>query len=287
MYPLKSRLLKILFLVPLPFICIVYALIFVFKISDIQDASKYGNNGVYEEIQRIHFERKDFVVYRTNCGATCDYGIVLMQERHFIPEMTWDPYVLRSYAHAKDVYFKKIGASTVILDKVSGYGNENSIEKDLSFHLEGGRDIEAINYYHQQLIDLPSTTLEEYKTRIKNLCAWSRSDEAYVQSCVYAKILSDEMSTGTIAMFAGQAQMEINSWNSLSMSDSELRSELLNNLKLSSEKCDYELGLKTSAYLYQFQGRRKLSDPTIDPLLKILVQKCSPCWGIPKGQCRE
>lgn len=57
-----------------------------------------GGEAMQEEISRQTFDKSDLVLYRTNCGAMCSYGLILQQEKHLLPGLrltrwlgAWDP----------------------------------------------------------------------------------------------------------------------------------------------------------------------------------------------------
>jgi hypothetical protein len=147
LFPIKSKIWKTLVLVALPFFVLIYSFVFMFQVVDTISIIQRGEDSSFREIQRINVGAKDFVVYSTDCGATCDHGVVFRQERRFLPGMTFDHYVLGTYYHANEVYFRKTGTCSVVLDHISGYGEESSIPKNLGYRLCGGARTDMFNHF--------------------------------------------------------------------------------------------------------------------------------------------
>jgi hypothetical protein len=58
--------------------------VFVFASSDYATIKKQGVDYSFEKIDSLRVNDKNYVLYRTNGGATTAYGLVLRSEKEFI-----------------------------------------------------------------------------------------------------------------------------------------------------------------------------------------------------------
>lgn len=72
-----------------------------------------GNPGDYLKIQSIQLENSTLEVYQTNCGATCNFGIVVDQATPFFFSIFKHVHVLEVYYPASDLKFEKTGPNQV------------------------------------------------------------------------------------------------------------------------------------------------------------------------------
>lgn len=65
---------------------VIGAIFFFFVVSDIQTIIESdGNDYNFENIYEIGYEKSKIVVYRTDGGATVDFGIVVRKEKEILP----------------------------------------------------------------------------------------------------------------------------------------------------------------------------------------------------------
>ncbi|MGJ7044242.1 hypothetical protein HNR52_000423 [Thermoanaerobacterium thermosulfurigenes] len=71
-------------------------------------------NEAFMPIHNIRFESSSVIVYRSNYGATTDYGIVVRQEKEIIKGVLLVKNLLRK-DHVYDISVKKLGDNVVEL----------------------------------------------------------------------------------------------------------------------------------------------------------------------------
>ena len=78
-------------------------------------------SGANQELQRIHLNGSDLVVYRTNCGATCSYGLLIRNEKTFFFGQLQNIDIVESYDKAYDIAFEKVDDDRIRVSKVEFY----------------------------------------------------------------------------------------------------------------------------------------------------------------------
>ncbi|AGB20268.1 hypothetical protein Thethe_02705 [Thermoanaerobacterium thermosaccharolyticum M0795] len=84
-------------------------------------------NEAFMPIQKVQINSNFIVVYRTNGGATTDYGIVVRQEKEIVKGVLLVKDLYRKY-HMYDVSIKKLGDNEVEINDEKIY-----IKKDVYF----------------------------------------------------------------------------------------------------------------------------------------------------------
>jgi hypothetical protein len=128
-------------------------------------------------------------------------------------------------------------------------------------------------------------SLKDYDASLFTVCGHGTKED--FQPCAYGAILNDIMATGSIAMYAAQELIAIDTENANEMSDGDLKNEILSDLKLLNTSFDREAALQITADLSVFEDKRHLKDASIDAFVNGMLIKYGPCWGIPQGQCQE
>jgi len=81
-------------------------------------------NEAFMPIQKVQIGSNFIVVYRTNGGATTDYGIVVRQEKEIVKGVLLVKDLYRKY-HMYDVSIKKLGDNAVEIDDEEIYIKRN------------------------------------------------------------------------------------------------------------------------------------------------------------------
>jgi hypothetical protein len=104
--------------------------------------------------------------------------------------------------------------------------------------------------------------------------------------CFQATVLNDEMATGTLGEFAQQFEWSYYREQARSLSDTDLKSELVTNFNYLVKAYDLDEILGTSAYYNEYESRN-LKDVQISTLIRSMAQKYTSCWGVPINHCGE
>jgi hypothetical protein len=106
--------------------------VILFTLMFLADVTSSGKDNSFEKIGELDGTASTFRVYRTNGGATTDFGLALRQERNVFPSVRLVS-VLCSYYHASDAVIERLpngqGRMTV-----AAYGSEYP-EKTFYFKL--------------------------------------------------------------------------------------------------------------------------------------------------------
>lgn len=96
----------------------IFVVISVFRILDISGVYTIGYSKAFEQIQRVEVdERNQVAIYRTNGGATTDFGVQVFQEQNVIPGIKLVN-LLTSYYHVNELKVEYIGDDKVKIIQV-------------------------------------------------------------------------------------------------------------------------------------------------------------------------
>ena len=100
----------------LGFFLIIGSIILLIVVLDIQTVIERGGlDYSFENINEIDYKKSKIVVYRTNGGATVDFGIVVRREREFFPGILYCDELFDKY-HMDTVGITLINEQTLQLD---------------------------------------------------------------------------------------------------------------------------------------------------------------------------
>jgi hypothetical protein len=114
----KRGALKILTYSILAFVLLISIIIFFFWMITYYDIEETGVDLAREKIHAIHLANKDLVVYRTNCGATCSFGLEVNEERTLISGIKYSKNILSFYP-GYDIEFE-INSDSVKIKSLEG-----------------------------------------------------------------------------------------------------------------------------------------------------------------------
>lgn len=137
------------------------------------------------------------------------------------------------------------------------------------------------------------TSQREYESLINQKCidvaseSKNANNKDFVSACLYAAVMNDAISTDfDTKLYAQQTLSAVYDKKAGNFSDSQLISELSEDLRFLLGNYDMELGLKVGAF-GQEVSRRKITNAEIERLRTEMLAKYGVCWGIPEGECRE
>ncbi|SNX53298.1 hypothetical protein [Thermoanaerobacterium sp. RBIITD] len=105
---ISAKIINSIFSLTLSLISIAVAIVILFNISTL------NKNEAFMPVHKIMIDSSSVVVYRTNFGATTDYGIVVRQEKEIIKGILVVKNLLRQ-DHIYDISIKKLGDNAVEL----------------------------------------------------------------------------------------------------------------------------------------------------------------------------
>lgn len=114
---------------------------------DLPDVIHDGRDINFKPIRRVALDRSVLVLYRTDCGATCDWGLVLRQERRIAPGLLLVR-ELGSWYHAYDAQMERTAADQWRL-RIARPGDSTTtkdtvVRVPISDRVRGGRSIDVL-----------------------------------------------------------------------------------------------------------------------------------------------
>jgi len=114
-------------------VVLFFSSIIIFMISfDLSDIKKYGIDPSFEVIQKVQHHNKFYRLYRTNGGATTDYGLLLREEKNLPLKLKLTKVLWKKY-HEDNATLKLINPNKLKLEvqPYSTHKNVNLIEFQL------------------------------------------------------------------------------------------------------------------------------------------------------------
>ncbi len=99
----------------------IWSFFFIFlSLVDFHRLLKDGYDGSYLPVQTVTIdENQNIVVYRTNGGATTDFGVEIRREKYLSLGFKWVK-TLREYYHVSDIKLSTLNTSQVMIEEVKG-----------------------------------------------------------------------------------------------------------------------------------------------------------------------
>jgi hypothetical protein len=101
-------------------------LVFFFASSDYATIKKEGVDYSFEKIDSLRVNDKNYVLYRTNGGATTSYGLVLRSEQEFIPGINVVKVIYSKYK-ASESSLTLLGSKQIKM-QIQPYGIDDEID---------------------------------------------------------------------------------------------------------------------------------------------------------------
>lgn len=128
-----SKVIITLVLLPLSLLCLMVCLLGSPTIGDIL---RTGVNGEFELINRASMGGYSVGIYRTNCGATCSFGIYPLQEKQIIPGVLLVR-ALGGFYPADNAAFKILGKDALLLQVPEYFDGEvRTPARERVYHLK-------------------------------------------------------------------------------------------------------------------------------------------------------
>ncbi len=84
-----------------------------------------STDGYLTELQRLQFSDYNLAVYKTNCGTTCSYGVLVRKEKRYFFETIQRVEKIRSYNKAESITIEKVGENQVRVTEIDFYKNRD------------------------------------------------------------------------------------------------------------------------------------------------------------------